>query len=113
DKIPNIDTFSNDNRQEVLDNLSNLENKLSELKKEIESDSSLTDVNEAYVSNMSDAISKLETMTIKLNAQVTTRGANTFDDDNFNLEIKELQSDIDDYLTKAVEIRKKYTPSVN
>ncbi|HDT9576435.1 TPA: hypothetical protein REC29_003091, partial [Listeria monocytogenes] len=44
DKIPNIDTFSNDNRQEVLDNLSNLENKLSELKKEIESDSSLTDV---------------------------------------------------------------------
>lgn len=25
DKIPNIDTFSNDNRQEVLDNLSNLE----------------------------------------------------------------------------------------
>lgn len=113
DKIPNIDTFSNDNRQEVLDNLSNLENKLSELKKEIESDSSLTDVNEANVSNMSDAISKLETMTIKLNAQVTTRGANTFDDDNFNLEIKELQSDIDDYLTKAVEIRKKYTPSVN
>ncbi|HEL6701507.1 TPA: hypothetical protein UPI99_001587 [Listeria monocytogenes] len=113
DKIPNIDTFSNDNRQEVLDNLSNLENKLSELKKEIESDSSLTDVNEAYVSNISDAISKLETMTIKLNAQVTTRGANTFDDDNFNLEIKELQSDIDDYLTKAVEIRKKYTPSVN
>ncbi|HCA3967599.1 TPA: hypothetical protein MPW47_001811, partial [Listeria monocytogenes] len=113
DKIPNIDTFSNDNRQEVLDNLSNLENKLSELKKEIESDSSLTDVNEAYVSNMSDAISKLETMTIKLNAQVTTRGANTFDDDNFNLEIKELQSDIDDYLAKAVEIRKKYTPSVN
>ncbi len=27
DKIPNIDTFSNDNRQEVLDNLSNLEKK--------------------------------------------------------------------------------------
>lgn len=113
DKIPNIDTFSNDNRQEVLDNLSNLENKLSELKKEIESDSSLTDVNEAYVSNISDAISKLETMTIKLNAQVTTRGANTFDDDNFNLEIKELQSEVDDYLNKAVEIRKKYTPSNN
>ncbi|EAF2421646.1 hypothetical protein ACGLY8_001876 [Listeria monocytogenes] len=111
DKIPNIDTFSNDNRQEVLDNLSNLETKLGELKKEIESDSSLTSVNEDYVSNLSDAISKLEAMTIKLNAQVTTRGANTFDDDNFNLEIKELQSDIDDYLTKAVEIRKKYTPN--
>lgn len=46
-------------------------------------------------------------MTIKLNAQVTTRGANTFADDNFNLEIKELQSDVDNYLNKAVEIRKK------
>lgn len=45
-------------------------------------------------------------MTIKLNAQVTTRGANTFEDDNFNLEIKELQSEVDDYLNKAVEIRK-------
>ncbi|EMQ7310741.1 hypothetical protein WII71_003135, partial [Listeria monocytogenes] len=47
----------------------------------------------------------------KLNAQVTTRGANTFEDDNFNLEIKELQSEVDDYLNKAVEIRKEYTPS--
>ncbi|EAE5272602.1 hypothetical protein E1U65_15530, partial [Listeria monocytogenes] len=41
DKIPNIDTFSNDNRQEVLDNLSNLEKKLGDLKKEIENDNSL------------------------------------------------------------------------
>ncbi|EAG9354552.1 hypothetical protein CW895_12185 [Listeria monocytogenes] len=111
DKIPNIDTFSNDNRQEVLDNLSNLERKLGEIKKEIESDKSLSNVNKEYVSNLSDGISKLEAMTIKLNAQVTTRGANTFDDDNFNLEIKELQSDVDNYLNKAVEIRKKYTPS--
>ncbi|MGJ6106145.1 hypothetical protein [Listeria innocua] len=111
DKIPNIDTFSNNNRQEVLDNLSNLESKLGEIKKEIESDKSLSSVNKEYVSNLSDGISKLEAMTIKLNAQVTTRGANTFDDDNFNLEIKELQSDVDNYLNKAVEIRKKYTPS--
>ncbi|EAG9554735.1 hypothetical protein D4B27_15145, partial [Listeria monocytogenes] len=28
DKIPNIDTFSNDNRQEVLNNLNTLETKL-------------------------------------------------------------------------------------
>lgn len=111
DKIPNIDTFSNDNRQEVLNNLNTLETKLGEIKKEIESDKSLSSVNKEYVSNLSDGISKLEAMTIKLNAQVTTRGANTFADDNFNLEIKELQSDVDNYLNKAVEIRKKYTPS--
>ncbi|HEL8672713.1 TPA: hypothetical protein U0W02_002452, partial [Listeria monocytogenes] len=111
--IPNIDTFSNDNRQEVLDNLSNLEKKLGDLKKEIENDNSLSDINKEYVSNLSNGISKLEAMTIKLNAQVTTRGANTFEDDNFNLEIKELQSEVDDYLNKAVEIRKKYTPSNN
>ncbi|WP_242191708.1 hypothetical protein [Listeria monocytogenes] len=113
DKIPNIDTFSNDNRQEVLNNLNTLETKLGEIKKEIESDKSLSSVNKEYVSNLSDGISKLEAMTIKLNAQVTTRGANTFEDDNFNLEIKELQSEVDDYLNKAVEIRKKYTPSNN
>ncbi|EEO9620089.1 hypothetical protein G5935_002963, partial [Listeria monocytogenes] len=113
DKIPNIDTFSNDNRQEVLNNLNTLETKLGEIKKEIESDKSLSSVNKEYVSNLSDGISKLEAMTIKLNAQVTTRGANTFADDNFNLEIKELQSDVDNYLNKAVEIRKKYTPSNN
>ncbi|HAB7473374.1 TPA_asm: hypothetical protein GYO55_13810 [Listeria monocytogenes] len=111
DKIPNIDTFSDDNRQEVLNNLNTLETKLGEIKKEIESDKSLSSVNKEYVSNLSDGISKLEAMTIKLNAQVTTRGANTFADDNFNLEIKELQSDVDNYLNKAVEIRKKYTPS--
>ncbi|EAE6378022.1 hypothetical protein BFG66_13980 [Listeria monocytogenes] len=111
DKIPNIDTFSNDNRQEVLNNLNTLETKLGEIKKEIESDKSLSSVNKEYVSNLSDGISKLEAMTIKLNAQVTTRGANTFADDNFNLEIKELQSDVDNYLNKAVEIRKKYTHS--
>ncbi|EAE2771835.1 hypothetical protein E1Z70_13925 [Listeria monocytogenes] len=111
DKIPNIDTFSNDNRQEVLDNLSNLEKKLGDLKKEIENDNSLNDINKEYVSNLSNGISKLESITIKLNAQVTTRGANTFEDDNFNLEIKELQSEVDDYLNKAVEIRKEYTPS--
>ncbi|ENA1576203.1 hypothetical protein ABFW39_002621 [Listeria monocytogenes] len=111
DKIPNIDTFSNDNRQEVLNNLNTLETKLGEIKKEIESDKSLSSVNKEYVSNLSDGISKLEAMTIKLNAQVTTRGANTFADDNFNLEIKELQSDVDNYLNKAVEIRKKYTLS--
>lgn len=111
DKIPNIDTFSNDNRQEVLNNLNTLETKLGEIKKEIESDKSLSSVNKEYVSNLSDGISKLEAMTIKLNAQVTTRGENTFADDNFNLEIKELQSDVDNYLNKAVEIRKKYTPS--
>ncbi|HFU6411146.1 TPA: hypothetical protein ACGOT2_001549 [Listeria monocytogenes] len=113
DKIPNIDTFSNDNRQEVLNNLNTLETKLGEIKKEIESDKSLSSVNKEYVSNLSNGISKLEAMTIKLNAQVTTRGANTFEDDNFNLEIKELQSEVDDYLNKAVEIRKKYTPSNN
>ncbi|EMZ3441033.1 hypothetical protein AAIM61_002914, partial [Listeria monocytogenes] len=94
-------------------NLNTLETKLGEIKKEIESDKSLSSVNKEYVSNLSDGISKLEAMTIKLNAQVTTRGANTFADDNFNLEIKELQSDVDNYLNKAVEIRKKYTPSNN
>lgn len=108
DKIPKINTFENDYRDQIIENLSTLEVTLDKIKTKINDDSKIKNIKNDYLLHFNEGIDAAKNAAIKLNAQVTSRGAASLDDDKFMVQIEKIKTTMNDEFEKAADIRKKY-----
>ncbi|MBC2004680.1 hypothetical protein HCA78_12925 [Listeria booriae] len=111
EKIPEIDTFNNDYREEIIGNLDKLSDDLDEQKNKASEDKELNNFSETYVKYLTDTLSYAKEAVIELKAQVSVKGANSLDDDNFKQDIIKIKQKIEDSLEKTQNFSEEYKNS--